>query len=75
MYRRVRFFKTVGFFGALASTTYSYIEMRRKWTYYDRFYPEATELQKTLTRDAMMYKEQSYKPVSTEDRVELIRDN
>ena len=44
MYRRVRFFKSVAFAGAMAASTYEYLNMRKKWTYYNQFYPEATEL-------------------------------
>ena len=52
LYRRVRVFKTVAFFGALAIAGNDLIDLKKKWQYYDRFYPEMTELQKQLTREA-----------------------
>jgi len=48
--------------------------MRKQWTYYDRFYPEATELQKTLSREAMMFKEQNYQLSSVEDKLKKLED-
>jgi hypothetical protein len=74
MYRRVRFFKSVAFTGAVAAATLEYLNMRKKWTYYNQFYPEATELQKTLHRDAMMFKESNYKPKTTDERAKLMQD-
>ena len=74
LYRKVRFFKIAGLVGATAAGAYEYLKMRQKWTYYNRFYPEATELQKTLNRDAMMFKESAYKEVPTKDRVALTDD-
>ena len=43
--------------------------MRKQWIYYDRFYPEPTELQKTLTRDAMMFKESMYNESSVQEKM------
>ena len=57
LYRKVRVLKAATFFGALALSTYELLNLRKQWTYYDRFYPEPTELQKTLSREAMMFKE------------------
>jgi hypothetical protein len=65
LYRKVRFFKVLGFFGAVGFGSWEYVQMRHKWHYYNKFYPEPTELQKTLNRDAMIYKENSFKNVST----------
>jgi hypothetical protein len=58
--RKVRMFKLTSFVGAAAIGGYELINMRKQWTFYDRFYPEPTELQKGLTRDAMIYKEQAF---------------
>ena len=44
LYRRVRILKAATFFGAVALGSYELVNMRKQWTYYDRFYPEATEL-------------------------------
>ena len=44
LYRRVRILKAATFLGAVALSSYELVNMRKQWTYYDRFYPEATEL-------------------------------
>ena len=46
-------------------------DLEKKWTYLNRVYPEPTELQKTLYRDAMMFKEQKYQEKSIEERTKL----
>lgn len=74
LYKQVRVLKTLAFFGATAAATYEYLNLRRQWTYIDRFYPEPTELQKGLTRDAMIYKENNYKQKSTEERFQVAND-
>jgi len=61
--------KMLTFFGSIAVGTYEMIQMRKQWTYYDRFYPEPTELQKTLFRDAMMFKESAYSESSVQDKL------
>ena len=52
LYRKVRFFKTASLVGAFALGAYEMHKLQDKWTYYNRFYPEATELQKGLEREA-----------------------
>ena len=42
--------------------------------YYDRFYPEPTELQKTLHREALLYKELDYQESSVEEKMAAIED-
>lgn len=74
LYRRVRILKAATFLGAVALSSYELINMRKQWTYYDRFYPEATELQKTLSREAMMFKEQNYQLSSVEDKLKKLED-
>lgn len=69
LYKQVRMFKTVTFGGALAFGTYELIRMRKQWQYYDRFYPEPTELQKTLYRDAMIAREDNLRVASVEERL------
>ena len=43
-------------------------------TYYDRFYPEATDLQKKLQIEAQMFREQEYKEESVEERLAKLKD-
>jgi hypothetical protein len=61
--------KMLAFFGSIGMGSYEMILMRKQWTYYDRFYPEPTELQKTLFRDAMMFKESMYSETSVQDKL------
>jgi hypothetical protein len=70
----VRAFKTITFAGALALGTYEMWSLRKQWTYYDRFYPEPTELQKTLLRDAMMFKERTYQASSIDEKLLKVED-
>lgn len=74
MYKRVRGFKMVTFVGAVSMASYELIQLRKKWNYYDKLYPEPTELQKTLYRDAMRFKEQKYEASSVEDRLKKLDD-
>ena len=53
-------FKTAAFAGAVGLGMWELTNLKKQWLYYDRFYPEPTELQKTLQREAMMFKEQDY---------------
>lgn len=73
-YKQVRMLKFVTFAGAWALGTYELLQLKKKWTYYDHFYPEPTELQKTLMREAMMYKEQDHKVATVEERLAVLED-
>jgi hypothetical protein len=74
MYKRVRIFKMATFLGALAAGSYEYVKLRKQWQYYDRFYPEPTELQKTLYREAMMFKENKFVATSIEEKLAKVED-
>ncbi len=52
LYRKVRVLKFVSFVAACALGMKEKLNLEYQWQFYDRFYPEATELQKTLTREA-----------------------
>ena len=69
LYRKVRMFKIVTFYGGVAAGAYELVALRKQWLYYDRFYPEPTELQKTLNMDAMIFKEQQYTQETTEEKL------
>ena len=60
LYRKVRVLKALSFMGAVAFGVKEKLNLEYQWQYYDRFYPEATELQKTLTREAMAFKEGAF---------------
>jgi hypothetical protein len=70
LYRKVRFFKTASLVGAFALGAYEMHKLQGKWTYYNRFYPEATELQKGLEREALMFKETSYTEKTVAERMD-----
>lgn len=57
LYNKVRICKSLTLLGAGALATLEFLKVKKQWQYYDRFYPEPTELQKALTRDAMIFKE------------------
>ncbi len=60
LYRKVRIFKAFTFFGVLAVAVYEKYELERHWSFINRFYPEPTELQKSLFRDAMLFKQSNF---------------
>lgn len=71
LYRKVRIFKALTFVGALGVGLYERGKIEKYWTYVNRFYPEPTELQKSLYRDAMMFKEKNYQPKPVEEKLKL----
>ena len=52
--KRVKFFALFGAFGAAYMEKYN---LDKKLTFYDRFYPEPTQLQRTLVQEAQMFKQ------------------
>ena len=74
LYRKVRVLKFVSFVAACALGMKEKLNLEYQWQFYDRFYPEATELQKTLTREAQTFKEQDYQEPSIEERRKLTVD-
>ena len=60
LYQKVRMFKAAAFAGAVCLSMWQLTTLKKQWMYYDRFYPEPTELQKTLHREALLYKELDY---------------
>ncbi len=46
-------------------------ELEKQWTYLNRFYPEPTELQKGLIRDAELFKLLQLQPKGIEERQEI----
>ena len=74
LYRKVRIFKALTFVGAMGVGVYERAKLEKYWTFLNRFYPEPTELQKSLYRDAMMFKELNYQEKSIEERLKLDMD-
>jgi hypothetical protein len=48
--------------------------LKKKWLYYDRFYPEPTQLQQKLKQEAMMFKESNYQESSIEEKLAKVED-
>ena len=70
----MRYFKTAAFAGAISLGLWELSSLRKKWLYYDRFYPEPTQLQQKLKQEAMMFKESNYEESSIEDKLANLED-
>ena len=46
---------------------YEKMQLEKKWTYYDRFYPEPTQLQRSLVNEAYIYKIREEKGIKDEE--------
>ena len=68
LYKQVRVFKLVSFVGACSLSLWEFTNLRKQMTYYDRFYPEPTELQQKLSAEAAIFREKAYQNASTEAR-------
>ena len=56
IYKYLRHLKIFSLFGGIACAFNEKLLMEKKWRYYDHFYPEPTQLQKTLVQDAQIQK-------------------
>ncbi len=74
LYKQVRMFKTAASIGAFSLGLWEYTNLRKKMTFYDRFYPEPTELQRKLASEAAMFRENTYRQESTEERMAKVED-
>lgn len=74
LYKNIRFFKAVTLLGAGVLATKEFLQVKKQWEYYDRFYPEPTELQKALTRESMIFKERQYQVSTVEDKLKKLDD-
>ena len=52
LYKRIRHFKCAAMLGAVTLGMWEHVNMRKRMTFYDRFYPEPTELQRKLNMEA-----------------------
>lgn len=62
-------FITIG--ASLAFAVNQKSDLEKQWTYLNRLYPEPTELQKTLYREAQTFKEIQWQQKSIQDRVSM----
>ena len=67
-------FKSVAFVSAVGLSIWEMSTLRKRMTFYDRFYPEPTELQRKLQTEAIMFKEQAYKQETIEERMAKLQD-
>ena len=63
--------KFITFGASLAFAVNHKTNLEKQWTYLNRLYPEPTELQKTLLRDAQTFKEIQWQQKSIQDRVSM----
>ena len=73
LYKQVRLFKSTAIIGACALGLWEYTNLRKRMTFYDKFYPEATDLQRKLTQEAAIYKRQAYVEETTEERMKKVQ--
>ena len=57
MFKYIRQVKYFALFGAFAAAYLEKSNLDKKMTYYDRFYPEPTQLQRSLVQEAQMFKQ------------------
>ena len=67
-------FKSAAFIGACSLGLWEFSSLRKKLTFYDRFYPEPTELQRKLNQEAMMFKERAYEGETVEERQKKVEN-
>jgi hypothetical protein len=51
VFHRVRVFKWLSFSAAILLAFKEKVDLEKKWRYFDRYYPEPTQLQKNLEYD------------------------
>ena len=56
LYKYFRNLKVASLIGGFACVWYEKMQLEKKWTYYNRFYPEPTQLQRSLVKEAQIYK-------------------
>ena len=64
----------MSFMGASACMFNEKLTLEKKWRYYDRFYPEPTQLQKVLIAEAQIWKkldQQGFDELNVEDQLVL----
>ena len=52
--------------GSFAAIYMEKLSLEKKWDYYDKFYPEPTQLQRTLVEEAYMMKEREARGLTEE---------
>ena len=67
LYKYFRHLKIASLIGGFASVWYEKMQLEKKWTYYDRFYPEPTQLQRSLVNEAYIYKIREEKGIKDEE--------
>ena len=57
LFKYVRHLKCLTLIGSFACVWNEKLTLEKKWQFYDRFYPEPTQLQRALTTEAQIYVE------------------
>ena len=62
----MRQLKVLAFMGTFACFWHEKLTLEKKWNFYNRFYPEPTQLQRSLVTEAQMYREREAMGVKEE---------
>ena len=74
LFRYLRNLKVFAFIGASSLMFNEKLKLEKKWRYYDRFYPEPTQLQRTLVDEARVVKTleaQGYEDRDLDEKLEM----
>ena len=66
-YTYLRNMKIFSLLGACAVIWNEKLSLEKKWRYYDKFYPEPTQLQRTLVVDAQIMKDRAAMGLTSQD--------
>ena len=66
LYKYFRHLKIASLIGGFACVWHEKMQLEKKWTYYNRFYPEPTQLQRSLVSEAQIYKTREEKGLEEE---------
>ena len=66
LFKYVRHLKVLALMGSFACVWHEKHTLEKKWQYYNRFYPEPTQLQRSLVTEAQMYREREAMGVKEE---------
>ena len=66
LFKYVRHLKVLALLGSFGCVWHEKLSLEKKWNYYNRFYPEPTQLQRTLVTEAQVYIEREAKGIEEE---------
>ena len=66
LFKYVRHLKTLALLGSFACIWNEKLTLEKKWQFYNRFYPEPTQLQRSLVTEAQIYLERDARGIAEE---------